>query len=354
MKAEEKKSMMCIMEKHNKYFSLECVRDIHSSLSIPLSDMKSLRVCVTLCYQHPDMIEMELPQRRDAEEGGADGAVSALTQDVVPSLPYDEKTTANTCRLNNNLLTFQLVPKNPDGTLVLLGEDLLKHILTYANQNVEGGEGVRCPTPELGIHISKRQMECIRPTDDYLRKGRILADSGGQGAILKISKRKLDSLGYIWGGFGLLNDPDRMKIVENMLRLLASIYDIKRVEGAASTERKDKHTTKMKELASTAAKLLIEAGYTVGANLGEFTSGRTITKGFIASMLLVVYETIISDTNSKKEHVKLLAAKSSSAGGAHKIRSYLASAAATVESTKNIGQEAAAVANTSDILYHKY
>ena len=97
MKTEEKKSMMGIMEKHNKCFSLECVRDIHSSLSIPLSDMQSLRVCVTLCYQHPEMIEMELPQRRDAEEGGADGAVPALKQAGLPPLPSDAKTTSNTC-----------------------------------------------------------------------------------------------------------------------------------------------------------------------------------------------------------------------------------------------------------------
>ena len=68
---------------------------------------------------------------------------------------------------------------------------------TYANQHVEGDEGVRGPTSALDIHISKRQMECIRPTDDDLRKGRILADAGGQGEILKIEKRKLDSLGYI-------------------------------------------------------------------------------------------------------------------------------------------------------------
>ena len=74
-------------------------------------------------------------------------------------------------------------------------------------------------------------------------------------------------------------------------------------------ESKDKHTTKIKGLAPTAAKLLIEAGYTVGANLGEFTSSRTITQGLIAFMLLVVYETIISDAKANKDHVKLLAAK---------------------------------------------
>ena len=71
-------------------------------------------------------------------------------------------------------------------------------------------------------------------------------------------------------------------------------------------------------------------------------------------MILVVYETIISYSKAKKYHVELLAAKASSAGGAHKLRAYLASAAATVESTSNIGQEAAAVANTSEILDHNY
>ena len=63
---------------------------------------------------------------------------------------------------------------------------------------------------------------------------------------------------------------------------------------------------------------------------------------------------IISDAKAKKDHVKLLAAKESSAGGAHKLSAYLASAAVTVESTANIGQEAAAVANTSKILDNNY
>ena len=70
---------------------------------------------------------------------------------------------------------------------------------------------------------------------------------------------------------------------ENILRLVA-------IEDAASAKRKDNHATKMKELAPTASKLLIEAVYTVGANLGEFASSQNITKGCIASMLLVVCE----------------------------------------------------------------
>ena len=93
----------------------------------------------------------------------------------------------------------------------------------------------------------------------------------------------------------------------------------------------------MKYIAPIAAKLLIRAGYSVGANLGEFTSVQAITKGCIASMLLVVCEKIILYAKANKYHVKLLAVKASSAVGAHKIRAYLDSSDATVESTSNIG-----------------
>ena len=71
-------------------------------------------------------------------------------------------------------------------------------------------------------------------------------------------------------------------------------------------------------------------------------------------MILMVYETIISDAKAKKAHVKLLAAKASISGGAHKLRAYLDSADATVELTSKIGQKAAAVANISDVLDHNF
>ena len=67
------------------------------------------------------MIVMELPQCRYAKEGGAYGAVSVFTWDGLPSLPSDAQTKSDTCGLTDNLPTFQLVPKNPDVTVVLLG-----------------------------------------------------------------------------------------------------------------------------------------------------------------------------------------------------------------------------------------
>ena len=116
--------------------------------------MQSLCVCVTLYYQHPEMIEMELPQRRDAEEGGADGAVYVLTRDGFPSLPSDAQTTSGTCGLTDNLPIFQLVPKNSDGNLVLSGEELLKHMPKYVNQHVDGDESYQ--RASNGVHLTNQ------------------------------------------------------------------------------------------------------------------------------------------------------------------------------------------------------
>ena len=65
---------------------------------------------------------------------------------------------------------------------------------------------------------------------------------------LKIANRILDSLGYIRGHFGLPTDPGIMTIVDNMLRLVPSISEIKLVEDTASAEKKDEHVIKMIEL----------------------------------------------------------------------------------------------------------
>ena len=58
---------MNIMKKYNMCFSVQCVREIHSLLARPMSDMQSLRVCVTVFNQNPEMIGMELPKHGDAE-----------------------------------------------------------------------------------------------------------------------------------------------------------------------------------------------------------------------------------------------------------------------------------------------
>ena len=91
-------------------------------------------MCVTICHRHPEVIGKELPKRQGAED--SDGAFASATLSSL--LTYNEWNTAYYSGLNNNLLSFQLVPTNPDSTPALSGVDLLMHMSTYHKQYMEG------------------------------------------------------------------------------------------------------------------------------------------------------------------------------------------------------------------------
>ena len=80
------------------------------------------------------------------------------------------------------------------------------HMSTYRNHHMEGDETAGFPNSALDVHIRECQMECIQPTDVDIHKCRILADAGGQGAKLTVEIQNIDSLGYIQGRCGFLND----------------------------------------------------------------------------------------------------------------------------------------------------
>ena len=73
-------------------------------------------------------------------------------------------------------------------------------------------------------------MECIQPTDVGLHKYCIIANSGGQGAKLKVAMQKLGSLGYIQGCCSFLTYPEIMNRVRHHLELSDYISDIKRIQ----------------------------------------------------------------------------------------------------------------------------
>ena len=159
------------------------------------------------------------------------------------------------------------------------------HMSTYLNQNTEGDEADRGPTAALDVHIGERHMECIKPTDVDLRKGWIIVNAVGQGAKMKVVMRMLDSLGYIQGSCGFLTDTENMNRVRHHLEIADYIAEIKRIEDDASPKKKDENVTNMIDLVMKSENLLTKDGYTVGANIGEFTSSKAFTKGFISSIL---------------------------------------------------------------------
>ena len=143
---------MEIMEKHNKWLSLECVKDIHKYMSIPISNIQSLCLCVTLRPHHPEMIDTEL----------------TLCQYTFPS--YDiSSTTKYTSGVTDKLALFQRFLKNTDGTAVLLNKQKFKHTINL--QDLRYGHKKICGTTlELGISTGKCQMKCIQTNNVDLRK----------------------------------------------------------------------------------------------------------------------------------------------------------------------------------------
>ena len=242
---------MDLVKKHSMCLSVQCVRQIHSFLSIPMSDIQILHVCVTICDQNPDMIGMEIPKLQDAEESGG-----AVTDDAFTSLmTYNTQTNEDYSGFTNNILSFQLVTTNTNGNPELLGVNLLMHMSTYYNQNIKREESDGRPTVALDVNIGERQMECIQPTNVEILKGRIISNSGGQSEKPKVAMWKLDSLGYIQERCSFLTDTERINRVSHNLELADTIAEIKQIKDAASAEKKDDHETKMIELAPNPEKL---------------------------------------------------------------------------------------------------
>lgn len=281
MSVEEKKQLMSIMDKHDGWYSVECVREIHSSLSVPYSDMHNLRLCTTLCKEHPEMLEMEVPMDKEEDE-------------PTPN------TTVHIAGVTDCLDNFQRVPLDASGAPKLTGEDLFDHMVTHRNRTV-GAE----PTEALGLMIGDRQMECINPSEDDLRKGRLIADAGGQGATMKIAKRKLDSLAYVRGRCGNMLHPDRMKRVRNQLKLAESMASIHRMEAEEAATKKQHEEGELRKLAPEAATMIEKVRNGV-LDQSDAVKDRKFTKKHVAALLLQVYGTRISSSKSKKEHVQVL------------------------------------------------
>ena len=219
--------------------------------------------------------------------------------------------------LADGLTTFQLHPKDKEGKNIFIGEAHLGHLVAYRNQRVGAN-----PNPALDLAIGHRQMECIAPTGTELTRSRIIADAGGEGAILKISARKLDTLGYIQGHCGHMTNPERMKRVRDHLALSSSVAAIQRAEQERAGKKREEDNQKLDDTAPAAARALFSV-YNVGDDLEAVCNKnkRKVTKAHLAALLRKVYQVTIQSNKGKPEHVKCLAKEISNDDGA-KLQSY--------------------------------
>ena len=71
------------------------------------------------------------------------------------------------------------------------------------------------------------QRTPLNPTQNYVLFGFIAYDPKGKGAVQRIAKRRLDVIeGNINSYSKLLNDPKRLKIINNFNQLCASVADV--------------------------------------------------------------------------------------------------------------------------------
>ena len=81
-------------------------------------------------------------------------------------------------------------------------------------------------------------MECIQPTGQDLTRGQIIKDAVGDGAKLKVARRKLNSIGNMHGHCAVLNSDRNLKCMRDDLQLTDAIAEISRGDAAANAVKK--------------------------------------------------------------------------------------------------------------------
>jgi len=173
------------------------------------------------------------------------------------------------------------------------GEELFNHMIKFRNRRYCNDDMVMTSSASLAIDIDKTQKSIIRPTTrDHVEKS-VINCASGDGARLKLAKRKLTSLSYLQGESGVQNDPKRLRRMKNQLELTASMAEIKRVQKVH--EQSELLTLKIKynEGAPAAAKKHIESKNTTKVDIcclmfsafGKFHKKRSSSKKELEELL---------------------------------------------------------------------
>jgi hypothetical protein len=199
---------------------------------------------------------------------------------------------------SNGLASFQL---KPDG---LTGEDLFNHMLKFGTLDTKYSPSskkhntVRKPPAWLDVEMTDDQVEVMRPKSIDHMLMEAMKDAGGQGAMTKLVKRKLDMFGNVnLHCSSMANDEKKLNLLRNKLQLAASIAEIYRMDKADAQAKKHAEREIKKTLAPAASVKLAE-------KQGDVSK---LTKAEIVAIVYVDYVDDISLIKHKKpELVKRL------------------------------------------------
>lgn len=190
--------------------------------------------------------------------------------------------------MTHGLVAFELKPGG------LKGEALFQHMAAYARRRTSGDK-LR-PSPYLDVEMSNIQETILDPSPHDLTCRELINDAGGDGATLKLAKRKLDASGNFKSISFLANAPERIRRLQQAATLAASMSEIKRADADEKKRKKVAASNDLVALAPAALKKLAAKGNDVSK----------ITIAEIRSILLVCYKTQAPESIKKAKAVETL------------------------------------------------
>eukprot|EP00978_Attheya_sp_CCMP212_P031727 scaffold120920_cov35-Attheya_sp.AAC.1 len=258
-------------------FTPQCCIYLFDQCHIPYANQQILRVCYEMAKLNPEQLEMGIPSKESVEIAQDNPDVRAAYESAG--------------HVTDGLEAFQLKPASKKG------EELLDHMHAFAlrdpKSKTEDDTAVK-PSAYLDLSISSDQLKIImqpRARDITMRE--LMRDAGGNGATMKIAKRKLSTFGAIQSHSGMANDERRLAQLRNKFELVASLAEINRLE-------KD-------NLEAKANSALMEKRTKAPAALAKLSTNngkvKKLTKLEISALLLVHYSKDENDKSKSKPYL---------------------------------------------------
>eukprot|EP00966_Prymnesium_polylepis_P004990 114293-Prymnesium_polylepis.1 len=256
MEPEDKTLAASILASHAHSFTVACLRELHSKVHVPMSDMQQLRVCLELAAKDPSHLERGVPE---TSAPVASAEVAAAGEGL-----------ANVAA---GLATFQLHPTKADGSQVLeTGMAKFEHMTKMARRSVPSGTDLTA-SAYLDVEISKVQQQLLNPKPVDYAMHEIMSHAHGEGAKQSMAKRKLDALGNVRGDCAFANDPIRMKQLRNQLQLADSLGEISKETAAEKATKTSRATAELVGKAPAAtAKLKLKKSVVTELTMAEMSA----------------------------------------------------------------------------------
>ena len=132
------------------------------------------------------------------------------------------------------------MPRGSNRKAKLTGAALFSHMCLYCII-ILGRDGARNyeGSNHIELSLEKIQMECIQPTEHELKRGHIIWDAVGDCAALKVTRRKINTIGNMHGHYAVLNGAENFKRMCDDLHLTDAIAEICRGDAEASAAKRE-------------------------------------------------------------------------------------------------------------------